>query len=267
MNTNYGTALVTGASSGIGKAFAQELARRGNDLVIVARDADRLHAVAARLRDEHGVAVEVCRADLADAGNVARVAGRIASDPRIDRVVNCAGLWVAGPALGGEAKRYAPLMAVNVVALQELTLAAAAAFAARGRGGITNISSAVVMAPERFHAVYVAGKAYVLALTEALQTEVAGTGVRLQAVLPGFTKTELFDRAKADVSAVPDAMKMDPGLLVEAALVGFEAGETVTIPSLPDLADWDAFLAARAALGPNLSHDHPASRYHLAEEA
>lgn len=103
MNTNDGTALVTGASSGIGKAFAQELARRGNDLVIVARDADRLDAVAARLRDQHGVAVEVCRADLADAGDVARVAERIELDPRIGRVVNCAGLWVAGPALGAPA--------------------------------------------------------------------------------------------------------------------------------------------------------------------
>ncbi|UOM36593.1 SDR family oxidoreductase [Acuticoccus sp. I52.16.1] len=265
MTTNTGTALVTGASSGIGKAFAQELARRGHDLVIVSRDAERLDALAAGLRDDHAVAVEVCRADLTDAGDVARVAGRISSDPRLDRVVNCAGLWVAGPVLGGETRRYAPLMAVNVVALQELTLAAAAAFAARGRGGITNISSAVVMAPQRFHAVYVAGKAYVLALTEALQGEVAGSGVRLQAVLPGFTKTELFDRAGADVSAVPDVMKMAPGLLVEAALAGFEAGETVTIPSLPDLADWNAFLAARAALEPNLSHDRPAPRYRLAE--
>ncbi len=265
MNMTYGTALVTGASSGIGKAFAQELARRGHDLTIVARDAERLDALAERLRDDHAVTVEVCRADLADAGDVARVAKRIGSDPRLDRVVNCAGLWVAGPALGGETDRYAPLMAVNVVALQTLTLAAAAAFAARGRGGIINISSAVVMAPDRFHAVYVAGKAYVLALTEALQSEVAGTGVRLQAVLPGFTKTELFDRAGADVSAIPDEMKMDPSLLVEAALAGYDAGETVTIPSLPDLADWEAFLAARAALEPNLSHDHPASRYRLAE--
>ena len=265
MDMNNGTALVTGASSGIGRAFAQELARRGHDLVVVARDTERLEALAARLRDDHAVGVEVCRADLTQPSDVARVTGRIESDLRLDRVVNCAGLWVAGSALGGDADRYASLMAVNVVALQELTLAAAAAFAARGRGGITNISSAVIMAPDKFHAVYVAGKEYVLALTEALQSELAGTGVRLQAVLPGFTKTELFDRAGADVSAIPDTMKMDPGLLAEAALAGYDAGETVTIPSLPDLADWNAFLAARTALGPNLSHDHPAARYRLAE--
>ncbi|WP_075219605.1 SDR family NAD(P)-dependent oxidoreductase [Acuticoccus yangtzensis] len=258
-----GTAVVTGASSGIGRAYAQELARRGHDLVVAARDEARLSALAAQLSADHGVTVDVVRADLADSADVARLAEQITSDPRISALVNCAGLWIAGRTLGSDSPDHGPMLAVNVVALQELTLAAATAFIARGGGGIINISSAVVMAPERFHALYVAGKAYVLALTEALQSEVAGTGVRLQAVLPGFTKTEIFDRAGGDVSAIPDAMKMAPDLLVEAALAGFDAGETVTIPSLPDVADWEAFLAARAALGPNLSHDRPAPRYRL----
>ncbi|SUD61462.1 short-chain dehydrogenase/reductase SDR [Ectopseudomonas oleovorans] len=140
-----------------------------------------------------------------------------------------------------------------------LAAAAAANFSAAGRGGIINLGSVVALAPEMFNAVYSAAKAYVLSLT--LAGELRGSGVQLQAVLPGVTRTEIWERSGTDASALPPSMIMEVGEMVDAALAGFDQGELVTIPSLPDAADWDAFVAARAALGPNLSHSQAAVRY------
>ncbi len=155
------------------------------------------------------------------------------------------------------------MVALNVTALQHLTLAAAPAFAERGGGTIVNVSSVVALLPERFNAVYAASKAYVLALTQGLAAELAPRGVRLQAVLPGITRTELFARAGADLDRIPAAMIMEARDLVAAALAGLDAGEPVTIPSLPEIDDWAAFEAARLRLGPNLSRSAPAARYGL----
>ncbi|PZQ44524.1 MAG: short-chain dehydrogenase [Ectopseudomonas oleovorans] len=142
-----------------------------------------------------------------------------------------------------------------------LAAAAAANFSAAGRGGIINLGSVVALAPEMFNAVYSAAKAYVLSLTQTLAGELRGSGVQLQAVMPGVTRTEIWERSGTDASALPPSMIMEVGEMVDAALAGFDQGELVTIPSLPNAADWDAFVAARAALGPNLSHSQAAARY------
>ncbi|MFE1598786.1 SDR family NAD(P)-dependent oxidoreductase [Methylobacterium sp. ID0610] len=257
----HGTALVTGASSGIGAAYAAALARRGHDLILVARDRARLADAAARLSGETGIRVEILPADLTLGADRDAVSRRLAADAAIRLLVNAAGLGPSGPALGGAPERYDAMVALNVVALQHLTLAAAEAFAARGGGTIVNLGSVVALVPERFNAPYVATKAYVLALTQALASEVGGKGVRFQAVLPGITRTEIFERAGADLSGIPAAMIMEADDLVRAALAGLDAGELVTIPSLPEAADWQAFEAARLRLAPNLSHKRPAARY------
>lgn len=262
MTQHTGTALVTGASSGIGAAYAEQLAARGHGLILVARDAARLEAAAQRIGRETGVSVEVLPADLTQPADLAAVRDRVATDEGLGLLVNCAGLGPLGPSLDSPAELYDGMLDLNVRALQTLTFAAARAFVGRG-GGAVNVSSAVALIPERFNAGYAAQKAFVLALTQGLAAEIGDKGVRLQAVLPGVTRTEFFDRAGADIGQIPADMIMEARDLVAAALAGLDAGETVTIPSLPDPADWQAFEAARFHLGPNLSRRVPAARYGL----
>lgn len=263
MTQHTGTALVTGASSGIGAAYADQLAARGHNLILVARDAARLRAAADRIGRETGVAVEVMAADLTQPADLALVRDRVAADAGLGLLVNCAGLGPLGPSLDSPAELYDGMLDLNVRALQTLTFAAARAFVGRGAGAIVNVSSAVALIPERFNAGYAAQKAFVLALTQGLASEIGGKGVRLQAVLPGVTRTEFFDRAGADIGQIPAEMIMEARDLVAAALAGLDAGEVVTIPSLPDIADWQAVEAARFRLGPNLSRRVPAGRYGL----
>lgn len=266
MNTqnSKGTALVTGASAGIGATYADRLAKRGHDLILVARDGARLEALAARLRTETGRKVDVLPADLGSAAGQDLVATRLVSDPAITLLVNNAGLGPSGPALASAPTAYDPMLALNVAALQRLTLTAAHVFAAKGAGTIINIASVVALIPERFNGPYAATKAFVLALTQSLAAELSGKGVTFQAVLPGLTRTEIFERAGADASHLPPEMVMEAGDMVDAALAGLDKGELVTIPSLPDPADWQALDAARATLAPNLSHNKPAARYGVA---
>ena len=253
-------ALVTGASSGIGAEYAAQLAARGHGLVLVARDAARLAALADRLGGESGVTVAVLPADLTRPSDRAAVAERLAADAELRLLVNCAGLGPMGPVLPGPAEGYDPMVALNVTALQHLTLAAAAALPGRGEGPIGHGASVVALHPQRVNAVYAGRQAYVLALTQGLAAELGPRGVRLQAVLPGITRTELFARAGADLDRIPAAMIMEARDLVAAALAGLDAGEPVTIPSLPEIDDWTAFEAARLRLGPNLSRSAPAAR-------
>ncbi|NGM23919.1 SDR family oxidoreductase [Roseomonas stagni] len=255
------TALVTGASTGIGALYADRLARRGHDLILVARDQARLDAVAARLRAETGRAVEVLPADLADDGALRGLEARLREDARIGVLVNNAGMAVAAPLLAADPGRLEAMVRLNVVAAMRLAVAAAQAFAPRGEGTIINIASVLALVPEMFNGAYSGTKAFVLNLTQALQAELAGRGVRVQAVLPGATRTEIWDRAGTALSALPAQMLMEAAEMVDAALAGLDLGEAVTLPALPDLAQWEAFQAARAAMGPNLSLNHPAARY------
>ncbi len=264
-DTTYpGTALITGASSGIGATYADRLARRGYGLILAARDLDRLEALASRLRTEAGVGVEVVKADLTDKADLDRLESRLRDDPTITLLVNNAGAALNGPFAEADPDSLESLIRLNVVAVTRLANAAAAGFSVRGRGTIVNIGSVIGLAPERFPgSVYGATKAFVLYLTQSLDAELAPKGVTLQAVLPGATRTEIWDRSGLGLANVPDAALMEVGDLVDAALAGLDAGELVTIPSLPDTADWAALEAARRRLGPNLSLKRPADRYGL----
>jgi short-subunit dehydrogenase len=260
-NTEPGVALITGASAGIGATYADRLARRGFDLLLVARNQERLDDLAARLRAETGVKVETWRADLTVAAEVAQVAQRLSRDPAIRLLVNNAGVGATGPLLGADPDALENMISLNVVAVTRLAVAAATAFAVRGQGTVINIASVLALAPELFNGAYSGSKAYVLNLSQALQQEVSPKGVRVQAVLPGATRTELWARAGFDLANLPPEMLMDVDEMVDAALAGLDLGETVTIPSLPEAEDWDAFNAKRLGLGPRLSLQHAASRY------
>lgn len=256
-----GKALVTGASSGIGATYAERLAGRGYDLLLVARDLPRLEALAGRLTQQHGVVVEVLKADLTNKADVQLVAQRLRSDAAISLLVNNAGVALNGNLADVDPDKVDALLQLNVVALTHLASAAAAAFTGAGRGAIINIASVVALAPEMFNSVYSASKAYVLSLTQTLHGEVGKQGVQVQAVLPGATRTEIWERSGIDGDALPAEMVMEVGEMVDAALAGFDQGELVTIPSLPDAADWAGFVGARAKLGPNLSRSSAAARY------
>ncbi|POA21761.1 SDR family oxidoreductase [Pseudomonas sp. FW300-N1A1] len=256
-----GTALVTGASSGIGAIYAERLAARGFDLLLVARDEQRLQHAAMRLRAEHGVQVEVLKADLTLKADVITVEQRLRSDASISLLLNNAGVAADGTLADADLDQLERMIQLNVVAVTRLASAAAASFSQAGRGAIINIASVVALFPERFNATYSASKAYVLSLTQSLDAELSGSGVQVQAVLPGVTRTEIWERSGIDASAIPAEMVMEAGEMVDAALSGFDLGELVTIPSLPDAADWDAFVAARHVLGPNLSRNTAAARY------
>lgn len=264
--TSLGTALITGASSGMGAVYADRLAKRGYDLIVVARNENRLNALANRLTAETGVKVDVLRADLTTRADLFRVEQRLRSDGSVILLVNNAGAGTLKPVLSEDIDRLEAVIELNVVAAHRLAIAAARAFAARGQGGIINLSSIAALHPEHTNATYSATKAFILNLTQALHTEAAPKGVRVQVVLPGATRTEFFERLGASIdSRFPPEMIMDATDLVDAALVGFDQGELVTIPSLPDVRDWERFVAARLALEPNLSRRKPAARYELAD--
>jgi len=256
-----GTALVTGASSGIGAIYADRLAARGFDLLLVARDQARLEAAACKLRDEHHIQVEVLKADLTQKDDVLRLEQRLRSDSSISLLLNNAGVAADGLLANSDMEQLERLIQLNVTAVTRLASAAAASFAKAGRGTLINIASVVALFPERFNATYSASKAYVLSLTQSLNAELSGTGVKVQAVLPGVTRTEIWERSGIDASQIPEEMVMDAEEMVDAALSGLDQGELITIPSLPDAGDWNAFVAARHVMAPNLSKKNAAARY------
>ena len=261
------TALITGASAGIGAVYADRLARRGHDLILVARDETRLNALAERLRTETGRSVEVQVADLSARPDLLRVERRLREDPSIAMLVNNAGIAVAGPVHGSDVDRLEAMVTLNITAALRLAHAAVAGFVARDRGTLINVSSVLALTPERFNATYSGTKAFMLNLSIALRTELAGTAIRVQAVLPGATRTEIWSKAGIDVAAMPADRVMDADEMVDAALAGLDLHETVTIPSLPNMEDWARFDSARLALGPHLSLAHAAGRYKTAGDA
>ncbi|WP_423198580.1 MULTISPECIES: SDR family NAD(P)-dependent oxidoreductase [unclassified Cupriavidus] len=261
-----GKALVTGASSGIGAIYADRLARRGYDLILVARNRARLEQLAGRIRTETGRAVEIVPADLGKLEDVRRVEAVLRNDPAITLLVNNAGVGGAAPLLQSDVDKMQAMIELNVTALTRLTYAIVPAFVARGGGTVINIASIVAVAPEVLNGVYGGSKAFVLAFSQSLHHELASKGVRVQAVLPGATRTEFWEVAGQPVEHLPQEIVMSGDDLVDAALAGFDQGEVVTVPSLPDVADWQAFEAARAALGPNLSRSQPAARFGVARD-
>lgn len=257
----HSLALITGASSGIGAVYAEKLARRGHDLILVARDAARLSALAEKLRGETGRAVTVLPADLTDPVQVAKVAEVIASAPNLGLLINNAGMALHGTLTTGAVEDIERMIALNITAPALLARAAAQRFAAQGSGAIVNMASVLALAPEMFDGTYSGTKAFILNLSQSLAGQLADKGVQVQAVLPGATRTEIWERSGQDVDGFPPEMVMEAGDLVDAALVGLDRGETVTIPPLGDIAAWEAINNARLALTPHLSRRDVASRY------
>ncbi|WP_256753715.1 SDR family oxidoreductase [Mesorhizobium sp. Mes31] len=258
--SNKGTAVVTGASSGIGAVYADRLAGQGYDLVLVARRADRLEELAETLRYAYGRKVGVISADLADDNDVRRVEQAIAGDDSVTLLVNNAGLGGAQVVATADADVAERMIKVNVIALTRLTRAVLPGLIARNRGAIVNIAS-VLAFDTSFGGIYSGTKAYVVNFTEALQREVAGTEVTVQVVLPGATRTDFWEAAGSDINNVPQEIVMSADDLVDAALVGLARGEAVTAPGLADAAKLDAFLGARQGFFGSLHANKPAARY------
>lgn len=253
------TVLITGASSGIGATYADRFARRGHDLVLVARDVARMDLLAARLREQTGVSVDVLAADLAVDADVAKVEARLREDSRIGVLINNAGISLAGSFDQQKPEDLARMVAVNTSAVLRLAHAVAPRFVDAGNGAIVNIGSVVGLVPEFGQTVYGATKAFVQFLSQGLAHELGPKGVYVQAVMPAATATEIWSRAGADPAALPPMMTVDA--LVDAALVGFDLGEPITIPPLHDATLWDAHQGTRAAMIPGFGATEPAPRY------
>jgi uncharacterized protein len=262
-----GTALITGASAGIGAIYANRLAERGYDLILVARNRDRLAALALALKNETGRSVETITADLNDQADLARIETTLRNNTGITMLVNNAGVGATAPLLNSDVEKMDEMIRLNVGALTRLTCAIVPGFVARGGGTIINIASVVAISPETLNGVYGGSKAFVLAFSQSLQHELAQKGVRIQAVLPGATATEFWDTAGLPVHNLPKGIVMSAEDLVDAALAGLDQGDIVTIPALPDQAEWDSYEAARRAMSGKLSNSVPASRYKIAQPA
>jgi short-subunit dehydrogenase len=258
MNT-HPSVLITGASSGIGATYAERFARRGHNLVLVARDKARLDTLAVRLRQENGVAVDVLQADLTKSSDLIAVEARLRDDTRIGILINNAGVAQSGSFIEQTPETVEQLIALNTTALARLASAVAPRFAQAGEGAIVNIGSVVGLAPEFQMSVYGATKAFVLFLSQGMSLELSPKGVYVQAVLPAGTYTEIWKRADIDISAFPKMMEV--GELVDAALAGFDRRELVTIPPLHNAARWDALDAARQALLSDIKQERAAERY------
>lgn len=221
------TALITGASAGLGREFARQLAASGHDLILVARNASCLEDVAGQLRAEFGVRVEVLPADLADHDAVGRVAARITSSS-VALVVNNAGFGLGQDFVGGSLERELAGLDVMVRAVLVLSHAAAACMKARGRGAIINVSSMTALTAQ---GTYSAHKAWVRTFTEGLAAELAGTGVTATAVTPGLIRTEFHERSHVDSSQWPDVVFAQPAQVVGAALAAARRGRVLVTPT------------------------------------
>jgi hypothetical protein len=257
-NPSLGTALITGASSGIGEVYADRLAKRGYDLILVARNVDRLGALATRLSTETGRKVETISADLGNAADRNKVEARLRDDAAITLFVNNAGvIQGGGPLAAANVDEIESMLGVNITALTRLAAAASAGFAKRGRGIIVNLSSVLALLDTPDTAAYGGTKAYVLSFTHSLDLELAPQGVQVQAVLPGYTRTPMIGNG----AGIPDEMIMEVDDLVDAALAGMDRKELVTIPSQHNDNAYARLVEARTGLVSGLVHNHPAPRY------
>jgi len=262
MNTQpKGLAVITGASSGIGAIYADRLARRGYGLLLVARNRERMDDLAKKLSAETGSKVGIVAADLTDSSDLAGVERILREDPTTTMLVNNAGMTSTAGLLNSDIAQMSRMISLNVYALTRLTYAAVPGFVQRRSGTIINISSIVAIGPEILNGVYGGSKAFVLGFSQSLRKELVGTGVTVQVVLPGATATDLWKKAGKPVELLPQQIVMPAEDMVDAALSGLDQGEFVTIPALPDAAQWQTYEAARQLLLPNLSRREPADSY------
>ncbi|MFM0056835.1 SDR family oxidoreductase [Paraburkholderia phytofirmans] len=263
MTSSRKIAVVTGASSGIGAVYADRLAARGYDLVLVARRADRLEALAAKVTAAHGVKVDSVVADLTNDADLTRVEKILATNTAVRVLVNNAGLARLRPVAQSSAEDTRSQIALNITALTRLTQAAVPAFVSRNEGVIVNIASVLAIHSLPVSAVYSGTKAFVLQYTRGLQQELAETGVKVQLVLPASTATEIWDESGIPLSALQKESVMTTENMVDAALSGFDQGEAVTWPSVADASLWDTYDTARAALFAATQVGKPAPRYKI----
>jgi len=260
-----GTALVTGASTGIGAIYADRLARRGYDLVLVARNQQKLDAIAKRLSAETGRVVRTVAADLTVDADVAKVEDVIAATPTLSLLVNNAGVGSTAKLLDADVGKMTDMIALNVTAPTRLAYKAVPAFVARGGGAVINIASIVAIAPELLNGVYGGSKAFILALSQSMHHELAAHNIKVQAVLPGATATDFWDISGLAVENLPPSWVMTAADMVDASLAGFDAGELVTLPAVEDTVLIENFENARQALAGKLSGVTPATRYGLSK--
>jgi len=256
-------ALITGASSGIGAVYADRLAARGYDLILVARRADRLATLSAQISKTHGVKAEHIVADLTQDDDLARIETVLSTREDIHLLVNNAGLARLAPAAQASAKDVMSQIALNVTALMRLSQAVLPAFVARNQGVIINIASVLAIHSLPISAVYSGTKAFVLQYSRGLQQELAETAVKVQLVLPASTATELWDASGVPLSALNKASVMTTEAMVDAALAGLDLGEAVTWPSVADGSLWDKYEAARTELFAHTQVGTPAARYRI----
>jgi short-subunit dehydrogenase len=257
-----GTAIVTGASAGLGKIYADRLARRGHDLVLVARRGDRLAALADTLTKAYGIQARTFVADLSRGEDVERLAELIREDASITMLVNNAGVSVSGAAATLAPADVAWQQAINVDAVNRLSLAVLPKFLERDRGTLVNIASILGFGFLPTSTFYSAGKGHVANLTRALQNEVQGTNVRVQLVAPSVTATEIWEEDR--LNAMDPRIVMTAEDCVDAALAGLDQGEQVTFPSVEDAQLWKNFEEAAAKLFVAAMNGKPASRYQVA---
>ncbi|UAJ12604.1 SDR family NAD(P)-dependent oxidoreductase [Glacieibacterium megasporae] len=257
------TALITGASAGIGAEFARQLASRGHDLVLVARREDWLRDVAAGLATD----CEILVADLETDDGVTRVEARIADGPPLALIINNAGFAARGRVATLDAERLATMLRLNVIALSRLSHAAMQRMTADGTGAIINVGSGTALIQIPGNAGYGASKSYVMAFTRHMQAEAAGTGVAVQLLIPGVIATDFHSIAATSLDRYPPEMVMQTRDLVAASLTALDRGEAVCIPSLGEVRLWHEWKTAEAALATNVSRRKPADRYRFKRNA
>lgn len=253
-------ALITGASSGIGAVYARRLAARGHGLVLVARRGDRLEQLATELREQFSVEVRPVVADLTREADVTRVAEVLRTEP-IEILVNNAGIGPIAPSADLSDAAAADVLALNVGALMRLTRAAMAGMVARGSGSIVNVGSVMALHAMPVTSLYSATKAFVLTYSRGIAQELEGSGVHVQAVLPAGTVTDFYEVAGVPISAFDPSVFMTAEQLVDAALVGLDRREQVTLPSVHDASLWERYDEARAGLFAGTQNGSPAPRY------
>ncbi len=262
-NQSQGVAVVTGASSGIGKVYADRFAKRGYDLLLVARRKDRLDALSKELHQTYGVKVDVLVADLAKYEDLKKAGDAIASNERITVLVNNAGTAIIGASPEIPIQGIENQLDVNARAVTHLSQAILPGFVRRNSGTLINLGSVLSFFALPFSTSYSATKAHVMLYTIGLRDELASTGVRVQLVLPASTHTEIWDVMGLGVQNLDPETVMPVDDLVDAALAGLDQGETVTLPSVEDASLWETFDAARIKMFHAAQTKKAASRYGL----
>ena len=256
-----GTAVITGASSGLGQIYADRLAKRGYDLLLVARRGEKLDHIAKALHADYGIAASTLIADLATPAGVDTVAAAITGDTRITLLVNNAGTSTLALLATTTDAQIAAMNALNMDAVARLSRAVLPGFLARDKGTLINIGSVLAFFSLPASGIYSGTKGYVQNFTRALQDEVKGTKVVVQLVMPAATATDIWEISGVPLSHLDPASVMTPEHCVDAALAGLDLGEAITFPSLEDSALFAAYETARSALFAGTQSGQPATRY------